>query len=182
MGAATRRAPGAGAEGKKGDREANKKNAPLRSLWLSGLAVAPTRTADPLMGLYNNPCCLPSMGSSSRRDLASAPTADLHWQTAYDLSRSESEMGECKGGAGDCQIKLFGKTIPVPEAGDAKVSPLLFCLSHHFISPLLVGFMLRGWSVANEIDQRFTSGLVTCWALKKRWIGGINSIAQRWDF
>ncbi|GJM84511.1 hypothetical protein PR202_ga00189 [Eleusine coracana subsp. coracana] len=27
-------------------------------------------------------------------------------------------MGECRGG--DCLIKLFGKTIPVPEAGDAK--------------------------------------------------------------
>ncbi|XP_062205670.1 cyclic dof factor 1-like [Phragmites australis] len=31
-------------------------------------------------------------------------------------------MGECRGGGGgggDCLIKLFGKTIPVPEAGDA---------------------------------------------------------------
>lgn len=30
-------------------------------------------------------------------------------------------MGECKvgggGGGGDCLIKLFGKTIPVPEPG-----------------------------------------------------------------
>jgi hypothetical protein len=56
-------------------------------------------------------------------------------------------MGECKGGAGDCQIKLFGKTIPVPEAGDATVRSLLFCSSRHFISPLswLIGFMLRSW-------------------------------------
>lgn len=35
-------------------------------------------------------------------------------------------MGECRGGegggGGDCSIKLFGKTIPVPEVGDvAKV-------------------------------------------------------------
>ncbi|XP_062201035.1 cyclic dof factor 1-like [Phragmites australis] len=29
-----------------------------------------------------------------------------------------AEMGECRGG--DCLIKLFGMTIPVPEAGDAK--------------------------------------------------------------
>ncbi|KAL6642939.1 hypothetical protein ACP70R_021120 [Stipagrostis hirtigluma subsp. patula] len=31
-------------------------------------------------------------------------------------------MGECRGGGGggDCLIKLFGTTIPVPEAGDAK--------------------------------------------------------------
>jgi hypothetical protein len=29
-------------------------------------------------------------------------------------------MAECRGGGGgDCLIKLFGKTIPVPEAADA---------------------------------------------------------------
>jgi hypothetical protein len=31
-------------------------------------------------------------------------------------------MAECQGGGGgDFLIKLFGKTIPVPESGDAKV-------------------------------------------------------------
>lgn len=36
---------------------------------------------------------------------------------------SEKKMiAECQGGGGgDFLIKLFGKTIPVPESGDAKV-------------------------------------------------------------
>jgi hypothetical protein len=48
---------------------------------------------------------------------------------------SEKKMiAECQGGGGgDFLIKLFGKTIPVPESGDAKVVYISSCLFCYYL-------------------------------------------------
>lgn len=178
MGAAKRRAPGAGAEvNRKGAKKAGGEKAIGRRIKKRTLEATrracgsrpspwpPPAPRTPLipplsMAEHQPRSCLPADLQLQQPAICLVPCYHHHTSSSSKETREASssgcyqellEMGECRGG--DCLIKLFGKTIPVPEAGDAKVG----CrgLSHHSISPVFVCFLVVLVAGVAKIDLPF---------------------------